>query len=174
MTTDPQPPFSARVTGLFTKPTDPGLPSVPKLPIDSAQIEADGLLGDLNAYRLRKLKNTPDRALLLFDLETLETLQKEGWPMRPGDLGENILTSGLPAHIWREGTQLSLGQNLVIELTEPGVPCSTLHALPYVGARRGKSFIQALMSRRGWHAKVLTQGSLTVGDEIQILAVRES
>lgn len=162
-------PRLGQVQGLFTRPTDPGLPTVPKQPITAAEIAPGGLAGDVNLYRQRKLNDTPDRALLLYDQETLLTVVQDGWPLKAGDIGENILTSGLPPEIWREGTRLKLGKTLEIQLTEAGVPCSTLQALPYVGRQKGKAFIQALMGRRGWHARVLVPGSLTLGDPIQVL-----
>jgi MOSC domain-containing protein YiiM len=35
-------------------------------------------------------------AILLIPLETIEELQGEGWPIKPGDIGENFTTEGIP------------------------------------------------------------------------------
>lgn len=54
---------------------------VPKLPVASAQVTAQGLVGD----RQKNLKyhGGPDRALCLWSLEVIETLLAEGHPIAP-------------------------------------------------------------------------------------------
>ena len=52
----------------------------------------------------------PDQAVLLLEEEHLIALRVEGWPVRPGDLGENLLVAGLPASEWRVGARLRLGE----------------------------------------------------------------
>ena len=40
------------------------------------------------------------------------------------------------------------------------------HALPYVGNSRITEFINTLMKRRGWYAKVLKKGEIVKGDQV--------
>ena len=55
---------------------------LPKNNILSAMVTKSGMLGDYNNYRSEELDNTPDQALLLMPIETIEQLNKEGWPIK--------------------------------------------------------------------------------------------
>ena len=42
-------------------------------------------------------------------VDVLSALQAEGWPLEEGDLGENVLVSGLPYGFFRLGKQYVVG-----------------------------------------------------------------
>lgn len=101
--------------------------------------------------------------------EVVAALVLEGWPVRDGDLGENLLVSGFPYDAFRVGQRYLLGQVLV-QITEPIVPCGYLCRLPWLAERwRCDDFITTLRGRRGWYARVLTEGFIHVGDPVLTL-----
>ena len=129
----------ARILQLNLKPKTPGEHGLPKQAQPVLTVTADGAAGDFNAYRTRDLGGDPDQALLLLTLATLEQLNHEGWPVRPGDLGENVTLEGIPETALRPGTQLKSGA-LTIEVTTTCDPCNELYTLPYIGRERGPEF----------------------------------
>ncbi len=74
---------------LNRKPQTPGERGLPKLPVEEAMITFQGIEGDYNRYRSERKQNNPDWALLLMPLEMIMQLNREGWPVNPGDLGVN-------------------------------------------------------------------------------------
>jgi MOSC domain-containing protein YiiM len=99
-------------------------------------------------------------AVLLYSIETIKELNKEGWPVKPGDLGENFTITGIPHSHFLPNQQYKIGESL-IEISFECDPCQNLSVLPYVGKTKINEFIKTLMHRRGWYARVLKEG-LTV------------
>lgn len=155
-----------RVFQLNIKPLIGEEPGLPKLPVDSALLTPAGFAGDYNRYRQEKKSGSPDMAVLVMPLETLQDLAKEGWPVKPGDIGENITTSGLAYADFSVGKKFRVGESAIIEISEPCTPCATLKALPYVGAEKITGFIRLMMGRRGWYARVLEKGLIHKDDVI--------
>lgn len=147
------------------KPSVAGERGLPKPAIPVAELSERGVAGDFNLYRTREKASDPGMAVLLLPFETIETLQKEGWPVRPGDLGENITTRGLAYDTLSPGSRWTVG-GAMIEITKACTPCDNLWALPYVGTARGPQFVRTMIGRRGWFARVLTPGRVRPGDRI--------
>lgn len=105
-------------------------------------------------------------ALLIVPRETLADLVREGWPVRPGDLGENITTEGIPYATFRPGLRFRAGE-VVFEVSKPCTPCDNLYLLPYVGPARGPEFLKVMLDRRGWYARVVREGRVRSGDRIE-------
>ncbi len=78
------------------KPNTANEHGIPKTSVTSAVLSKSGLEGDYNNYRTIKKSGNPDMAVLLFSIETIKELNKEGWPVKPGDLGENFTITGIP------------------------------------------------------------------------------
>lgn len=154
-----------RVRSLQTKPRVHGERGIPKLAVDEIVVTAAGAAGDYNRYRHESRADDPDHALLILPYETLQALNIEGWPIAPGDLGENVTTEGVPYEDLAIGRRVELGE-VVVEIAEPCVPCSNLRVLPYVGAERVKELVRTLLGRRGWYARVLRGGTVRVGDPV--------
>lgn len=161
---------AAIVEGIHIRPADRSLPSLPKQAIQSVTVRTEGLVGDFNHYRHRKHEDSPHMAVMVLHAEALTALNAEGWPVKPGDIGENFLVSGLPTDIWHDGTRLRVGKDVELELSERCEPCSNLHGLPYVGKEQGKSFVQTLIGRRGYYARVLVPGDVHVGDAVVVVS----
>lgn len=148
------------------KPETPGEHGLPKVPVSEALLTPTGLAGDFNRYRHEEKHDDPGMALLIMPLETLEQLGREGWPVRPGDFGENITSVGLAYDAFAPGARFRIG-GARVEITKPCTPCDNLYLLPYVGPARGPEFLKVTLGRRGWYARVLEGGPVRTGDAIQ-------
>lgn len=131
---------------------------IPKQNVDRILVTAAGVTGDYNVCRTEQKAGEPDKAVLLFPFETLQDLKREGWPVAPGHLGENITTAGIPSNLFYAGLRYRIGA-AELEISKPCLPCSNLNVLPYVGDRVNE-FIKTLVGRRGWYARVLKQGEI--------------
>ncbi|MCI4318972.1 MAG: MOSC domain-containing protein [Thermoplasmata archaeon] len=150
-------------------PNETGLP---KPSVAYATVRAPGLDGDYNHYRQQELHGDLDSAVLLLTAETLEELNRDGWPVKPGDLGENLTVRGLPVDSLGPGARLAAGE-VEIEIRRSCDPCRNLFGLPYVGSERGPAFLRATLGRRGWYGRVLREGSVRVGDRIEVVRPRD-
>ncbi len=108
-------------------------------------------------------------AVLLMPEETLAELNREGWPVRPGDLGENVTLQGVPYDALQPGREVRLG-GAVLQVSQPCTPCDNLYVLSYVGRERGPAFVKALLGRRGWFARIVRPGDVRVGDRVEVYA----
>jgi MOSC domain-containing protein YiiM len=114
---------------------------------------------------------------MLLPLETIQRLNEEGWPVKPGDMGENITTEGIPYDDFAIGERYKVGE-IIIQIAEPCTACRYLEDLPYVTEARGIEFITSLtrekngvfMNRRGWYAAVISEGMMAQGDTIELLS----
>lgn len=75
-------------------------------------------------YHVRKHPTAPNRSQVhLLSSERLAELAALGFPVAPGQLGENVLTEGLDLMSLPEGTVLRLGAQAVLEITGLRTPC---------------------------------------------------
>jgi MOSC domain-containing protein YiiM len=132
-----------------------------RVPMAEAVLEADyGIKGD------RKGGN-PKRNLNVMDDVTLAELAAEGYPIDAGTLGENIILSGIDLRSLPTGSLLQLGDEAVIKLGAPRVPCDQLTELD---ARMPASVFE----RVGVMCRVVTTGKIKVGDVVQVLTENSS
>ncbi len=158
--------MAGRVFALHAKPPPPpGEHGLRKPEASEVEVTARGVSGDFNRYRTEKLAGDPDSALLLIPLETIEALNRDGWPVAHGDLGENVTTEGIPYDGMAPETTWRIG-SVVARTTRACAPCNYLYDLPYVGAERGPEFLKTMVGRRGWYARVVAPGRIRVGDPI--------
>ena len=154
-----------QVHQINVKPRTPGARGLPKTPVDSASITKSGLAGDFNVYRHDELDGDPDSAVLVMPLETLKQLNEEGWPIKPGDIGENITTTGIPYGDFAPGRRFILG-GVELQISRACDPCDNLFLLPYIGRAKGPAFLKTMLGRRGWYARVIREGTVRKGDSI--------
>jgi MOSC domain-containing protein YiiM len=159
--------WKGSVHRLGSKPRTPNEHGLPKPELAEARIGFNGIAGDYNLYRQTKKAGDPEMAILLLPLETIAALNADGWPVRPGDLGENVTTSSIPYEAMRPRARIRLG-GAVVETAKPCVPCDNLFLLPYVGSARGPAFLKTLLGRRGWFAKVLKEGAVRRGEPVSV------
>jgi MOSC domain-containing protein YiiM len=128
----------------------------PMLRVPEAQArEGRGFTGD----RHGKKKPNGKRQLLLLDEASHAALR-----LGPGELKENVVISGLPLESLPAGQRLALGTEVVVELTEPCVPCSKLERI-----RPG--LLKDSWGQRGQLARVLRGGTVREGDGVRLLDV---
>ncbi len=166
--------MNGRVVQINRKPETPGQHGLPKLPVGSIHVSRHGLDGDFNRFRHAAKADDPSRAVMLLPLETIHQLNAEGWPVKPGDMGENITTEGIPYDDFVVGAQYKMGE-VIIQIAEPCTACKNLEFLPYVQEAKGVEFITTLtrteggtrVNRRGWYASVVVEGTISQGDAIE-------
>jgi len=125
-----------------------------------------GLVGD--AHNNTKVHGGPLRALCLYSLERILALQAEGHPIFPGSTGENLTLAGLDWDAVVPGVRLRLGDTVEIEVTKYPEPCPKITA-SFAG---GDISRMAQDKHPGWSrvcARVLTPGSIRVGDKVTLL-----
>jgi len=130
-----------------------GASDEPMRTVDAAAAEAErGLSGD------RHSRHRPGhrRQVLLVDQAELDLLGLPG-----GVLKENVLVEGIPLESLQAGQRLHLGPEVVLELTEPCVPCSKLERI-----RPG--LISEAWGHRGQLARVVAGGTIRVGDPVRL------
>ena len=140
-------------------------PSVPGFLISST-----GCGNDYNFYRTTKIRGDNERAVSILTTDVLGALNGEGWPVRVGDLGENLFVDGMRYDVFAIGRRFLFGKTAILEITEPIAPCAYLCTLPYLTPKwRCADFIRTLDRRRGWYAKVVATGPVAVGDAVVAL-----
>ena len=141
---------------------------LPKKPVNSAYFSKNNVGNDHNNYRM-SLSSTEinNRPVLIYPIESIKQLNSEGWPVKPGDLGENITTQGIEYNNFVIGKKFQLGKKVVIQISQVCNPCSNLSSLHYIGDKKVNQFIKTLTGRRGMFAKVLTEGDVNTNDEIK-------
>jgi MOSC domain-containing protein YiiM len=154
---------------LSIKSRTPGEPGLPKHAVAGLEISPAGAAGDYNDYRTRTLHGDPEQAILLMTQDLLDQLNVEGWPVAPGHLGENLTLGGIPEAALQPGVRLQIGE-VLLEVSAACDPCDRLYALPYIGTERGPAFLRATVGRRGWYARVLAGGKVTLGSPASLLA----
>jgi MOSC domain-containing protein YiiM len=133
-----------------------GASGQPMRSVEAAVAEVErGLVGDRHATR----RPGHRRQVLLLDEAELALLRLPG-----GLLKENVLLGGIPLESLPPGQRLHLGAEVVLELTEPCIPCWKLeHIRP--------GLITEAWGHRGQLARVLSGGTVRVGDEARLGAV---
>ena len=148
---------------IFQLNTSPG--GVPKLPVIEGHVNELGIAGD--EHRFPDIHGGPERALCLFSLERILELQAEGHPIFPGAVGENVTISGLDWQQVVPGVQLSLGDEVLVEITKYTTPCNTIPA--YFADGQYQRISQKL--HPGWsrvYARVLKGGRLRIGQPVEL------
>jgi MOSC domain-containing protein YiiM len=96
---------------------------LPKRAISGGLIASLGIEGDRQAHP--GIHGGPRQAILLIAAAVGEELQRKGYPVEFGSLGENLTTRGIDVRDLRLGDRLRAGGAL-LEITKPRGPCSAL------------------------------------------------
>lgn len=137
-------------------------------------VEGDAHMGARVKHRSR-VKADPTqpnlRQVHLVSSELLDEVNAKGYSVRPGDLGENITTSGIDLIGQPVGTTMRLGE-AVIALTGLRNPCVQIGAFAegLQGEMLGRDDDGKLIRKTGVMAVVLRGGRVTTGDEIHVAA----
>jgi MOSC domain-containing protein YiiM len=137
---------------------------VPKRPVPECMVTESGLEGD--RQRDLHFHGGPNRAVCLFPLERIQELQREGHPIGPGTIGENLTIEGLDWSLMVPDAVLEVGE-VVLQLKKFAAPCANIAG----------SFLDGDFSRvaqkihPGWSricASVVKTGIVRVGDAIYL------
>ncbi len=130
---------------------------VRKRVVDEVVLKADyGLVGDAHAG--------PDghRQVSLLALASIEKIQKLGLAVNPGDFAENLTTEGLELFTLPLGTRLSVGQGIILEITQIGKECHDRCAI-------FKQVGTCVMPTEGVFTRVISGGTVTAGDKLEVV-----
>jgi MOSC domain-containing protein YiiM len=139
---------------------------VPKLPVPAARVTELGLEGD--AHREMKIHGGPQRALCLFSLERIRTLQAEGHRVTPGAIGENLTVEGLDWERVIPGSRLELGDDVVIEITSYTAPCFNIKE-NFVDGDIARVSQKRHPGSSRVYARVLKTGEIREGDPVRLV-----
>jgi MOSC domain-containing protein YiiM len=115
-----------------------------------------GIVGDMKG-------GSGKRQLNVMFAETVAELRSEGSHALPGELGEQIVITGLPPGARAPGVQLQIGENAVISLDFYRTGCTRFE---HIQQRPKKS----VAGRLGIMARVLVGGEIAVGDQVVVLS----
>ncbi len=110
----------------------------------------------------------PLQDLLLFRLETIIELQREGHPIYPGAAGENLTVVGLSADDLVPGQTLVAGEGIEIELTQYASPCHKIGQF-FIDQNFNRISAKTRPESARVYARVLRGGLLRAGDPIRIV-----
>jgi MOSC domain-containing protein YiiM len=137
---------------------------VPKTSVFEALITEEGLDGD----RQRDLRyhGGPDRAVVIFSLEVIRALQREGHPIAPGATGENLTVSGIDWTRAIPGAELRIGE-VFLRITTYTSPCEKI-----AGAFLARDFTRISQKRHAGSSRVCARvtagGIVRAGDPVTI------
>ena len=147
------------IASIVYKPAGQGPdPATHYLRVSVAQAElvaGRGIKGDL--------KGTPNRPLNIMSAETLAVLAREGFKTEPGQMGEQLVFSGLDVNSLAAGDRVQIGDAAVVEIIKPRTGCDRFEAIQ----GRSPSLVQG---RLGMMARVVVSGAIRAGDSIKVLA----
>jgi MOSC domain-containing protein YiiM len=139
---------------------------VPKRPVEAAEVTASGVAGD--AQRNLRYHGGSERAVCLFALETIRTLQAEGHPIEPGHIGENLTLEGIDWTAVTPGVRLLLGEDVLLEVTRYTSPCMNIRA-----SFRGGGYARVSQKQHPGasrvYARVVRTGTVRRGDPVRLL-----
>jgi len=101
------------------------------------------------------------RQVSLMAIESINRMRSMGFDVSPGDFAENLTTEGMEISSLPIGTEVHVGKEAIIEVTQIGKECHTGCAILH---QIGK----CIMPKEGVFAKVIHGGAVRAGDEIKI------
>ena len=115
-----------------------------------------GMVGDAHA------DGKWHRQVSLLAQESVDKMRKLGVQVGPGDFAENLTTEGIELVTLSIGTRLSIGENVVLEVSQIGKECHTRCAIfQQVGT--------CVMPTEGIFARVIKGGSIKANDTIEVV-----
>ncbi|NUT32610.1 MAG: MOSC domain-containing protein [Hamadaea sp.] len=159
---------SVGVTGIDKRPTADAVEVRAPGPRDGGL--GSGVVGD--EIFDRRNHGGDDQAVYAYAREDLDWWSAELDRTLPGGcFGENFTTSGLDVTGARIGERWRVGDDLVLQVTVPRIPCGTFAAWMAEGqqveGRWVKTFTQA--ARPGAYLRVVTPGVVRAGDRVDVI-----
>lgn len=138
--------------GIDPKPAD----HFARVPVETAELRAGkGIAGDRKG-------NGDDRHLNVMNREILDVLATEGCKTAPGEMGEQIVISGIDLIALPSGARLRFGDAAEIEIVKPRTGCSRLQQIQQKTPKE-------VRLRLGVMCRVVADGSIRVGDTVALV-----
>jgi MOSC domain-containing protein YiiM len=131
---------------------------IPKRPVDSVYVCQGGLEGDGHNHEKHY---RPVQAVSLQDVERLNDLKKEGYPVYPGATGENLTVGYLNVNDLPLETKLEFSGGVIMALSKVRRPCYVLDSI-------SPKLKEDILGRCGCYARVLREGIVRRGEEVRI------
>jgi MOSC domain-containing protein YiiM len=136
-------------------------------------VAGDAHMGETVRHRSRVRKDParPNlRQVHLMHAELFDELRGKGFAIQPGDLGENVTTSGIDLLALPTGTRLHLGATAVVEVTGSRNPCVQLDTFQkgLMAATLDRDAAGNLIRKAGVMSIVLADGDVRPGDAIRV------
>lgn len=151
-----------RVSGIDKRPVDGPVAVAAPGPKGSSGSGLDGdAICDLRHH------GGDDQAVYAYAQEDLDEWSLElGRALTPGMFGENLTTSGLDVSGALIGEQWQIGDELVLEVSDPRIPCRT-----FAGFLLEQGWIRRFTRRAapGTYLRVLRPGQVRAGDPITVV-----
>lgn len=147
-----------QIASIVYKPKDQPEPEDAYLRVDldeATLIAGYGIEGDAKGGH-------PKRNLNIMSYETLTILRTQGFYTEPGQMGEQIVIHQLDVDNLPPGARLQLGAEAIIEVVEPRTGCDRFE-------KNQKKLRTQAAHQMGQIARVVTGGSIRVGDPVKVL-----
>ena len=118
-------------------------------------IEQFGLASDAHAGHWH-------RQVSFLAAESIQTAQARGLDVHEGDFGENFTTQGINLLSLPLGTQLKIGNEVLVEISQIGKVCHTRCAIYYLAG-------DCIFPHEGIFGVALQGGEVHIGDDIQMV-----
>jgi MOSC domain-containing protein YiiM len=102
------------------------------------------------------------RQVSLLAIESINKMRAEGFPVNPGDFAENLTTEGIDLVHLPIGTRLTVGDQILLEVTQIGKECHS-------GCAIMKQVGKCIMPKEGIFTRVLTGGTVKAGYNISVV-----
>ena len=123
---------------------------------DASLKENYGITGDAHS------SSDTHRQISLLAIESISKMRDMGLNVNPGDFAENLTTEGIDLVSLPVGTNLSVGEKVILEVTQIGKECHTRCAIYHQAG-------DCIMPKEGIFARVLTGGRVKIMDKIEII-----
>jgi len=117
--------------------------------------EGYGLVDDAHADA------STHRQVSLLAVESIGRMRAKGYKVGSGDFAENLTTEGIDLVSLPVGTHVSIGKDIILEISQIGKECHTGCA---IFQQTGK----CIMPREGVFARVIRGGFVKAGDAINV------
>ena len=136
-------------------------------------VAGDAHMGETVKHRSRVRRDPTQpnlRQVHLIHAELLEELRGKGFGVAPGDLGENVTTSGIDLLALPGGTRMYLGATAVVEVTGLRNPCVQIDGFQkgLMAATLDKDADGNLIRKAGIMSIVIAGGDVRPGDTISV------
>ena len=101
------------------------------------------------------------RQVSLMSIESIHRMASEGYPVVEGSFAENLTTEGIDLPALPIGTELCVGHDIILQVTQIGKKCHT-------GCAVFQQVGKCIMPKEGVFTKVIHGGKVKAGDDIKV------